>query len=143
MQKLSLIVCGLAPPLMASHPAEAGLLVSGVVGGSAAGAIRESFDGLLLGVARTTTSPSGLSIPSDGDAGGGGFGPSAGTQANGVDGTTYITAGRAGSVRPRARVELTDPSAKRQSIVVGYAKLAARVAAVTRLNLPIEQTEID
>ena len=74
-----------------------------------------------------------------------GFGPSADTQATGVDGTTYMTAGRAGSVRPRARVELTDPSAKRQSlmIAVGYAKLAAHVAALARLNLPIEQTEID
>ena len=167
MQKPSLIVYGLAllvPPLVASHPAEAGLLVGGVVGSSATGVIKESFDSLLRGGAATTSLPSGLTISSDGDAGpvsgsmlgihaasflsggnGLGFGPSAGTQATGVDGTTYMTTGRAGSVRPRARVELTDPSAKRQSlmIAVGYAKLAAHVAALARLNLPIEQTEID
>ena len=49
MQKPSLIVYGLAllvPPLVASHPAEAGLLVGGVVGSSATGAIKESFDSL-------------------------------------------------------------------------------------------------
>ena len=120
MQKPSLIVYGLAllvPPLVASHPAEAGLLVGGVVGSSATGAIKESFDSLAPGGATTTTLPSGLTMSWDGDAGpvsgsvlgihaapylsggnGLGFGPSAGTQANGVDGTTYMTAGSAGSV---------------------------------------------
>ena len=71
----------------------------------------------LPGSTATTTLPSGLTISYDGDAGpvsgsapnvyaapdlsggnGLGFGPSGSTQANGVDGTTYITAGRAGSV---------------------------------------------
>jgi hypothetical protein len=119
MQKPSLIVCGLAllvPPLVASHPAEAGLLVGGVVGGSSTGAIEETFDSLLPGGTATTTLPSGLTISWAGDAGpvsgsglnhaapyllggnGLGFGPSGGTQANGVDGTTYITADNAGSV---------------------------------------------
>ena len=120
MQKPSLIVCGLAllvPPLVASHPAEAGLLVGGVVGGSSTGAIKETFDSLLPGGTATTTLPSGLTISWDGDAGpvsgnvlsihaapylsggnGLGFGPSGGTQANGVDETTYIAADGAGSV---------------------------------------------
>ena len=120
MRKSSLIVYGLAllvPPLMASLPAEAGLLVSDVVGGSSTGAIRESFDSLSSGNDATTTLPSGLRISYDGDAGpvsgsvpdinaapylsggnGLGFGPSGSTQANGVDGTTYITAGSTGSV---------------------------------------------
>jgi hypothetical protein len=120
MQKLSQIVCGLALlvlPLLVSHPAEAGLLVGGVVGSSATGAVKESFDGLLPGGATPTTLPSGLTISGDGDAGpvsgnvlgihaapylsggnGIGFGPSGGTQANGVDETIYITVDGAGSV---------------------------------------------
>jgi hypothetical protein len=120
MQKPSLIVYGLAllmPPLMASHPAKAGLLVSGVVGGSPTGAIQENFDSLVPGGTAPTTLPSGLTMSWDGDAGpvsgsvlsihaapylsggnGLGFGPSGGAQANGVDPTTYMTAGSAGSV---------------------------------------------
>ena len=120
MKRPSLILCVLVllvPPLVASHPAEAGLLVGGVVGGSSTGAIKETFDSLLPGGAAMTTLPSGLTISSDGNAGpvsgsvpnvhaapflsggnGVGFGPSAGTQASGVDGTTYITVGSAGSV---------------------------------------------
>ena len=120
MQKPSLLVYGFAllvPPLLASHPAEAGLLVGGVVGSSATGAIKESFDSLLPGGGAATTMPSGLTMSWDGNAGpvsenvlgihaapylsggnGVGFGPSGGTQANGVDGTTYMTAGSAGSV---------------------------------------------
>jgi hypothetical protein len=110
----------LVPPLVASCPAEAGLLVSGVVGGSSTGAIQESFDSLFPGNEATTTLPSGLTLSYDGDAGpvsgsipnieaapflsggnGLGFGPSGSTQANGVDGTTYITAGQDGSVTLR------------------------------------------
>ncbi len=119
MQKPALIVYGLAllvPPLVASDPAEAGLLVGGVVGGSSTGAIKETFDSLAPGGAATMTLPSGLTMSWDGDAGpvsgsvlihaapyllggnGVGFGPSGGTQANGTDGTTYITARPGGSV---------------------------------------------
>jgi hypothetical protein len=70
--KTSPIVYGLAllvPPLVASPPAEAGLLVGGVVGSSATGAIKESFDSLAPGGAATTTLPSGLTMSWDGDAG--------------------------------------------------------------------------
>jgi hypothetical protein len=120
MKKPSLIVYGwvlLVPALIASHPADAGLQVNGVVGGSSTGAIQETFDSLVPGDRTTITLPSGLTISYDGDAGpvsgsmpgihaapylsggnGLGFGPSGGTQANDVDGTTYITAGGAGSV---------------------------------------------
>jgi hypothetical protein len=120
MRKSSLIVYGLAllvPALVASHPAEAGLLISDVVGGSSTGAIEETFDSLVPGGTAPTTLPSGLSLSYDGDAGpvsgsvpnidaapylssgnGLGFGPSGSTQANGVDGTTYIAAGHGGSV---------------------------------------------
>ena len=110
MQKTTIIAYGLAllvSPLMASHPSEAGLLISGAVGGSSTGTIRESFDAFLAGDATTTTLPSGLTISSDGDAGpvsgsapdiyaapylsggnGLGFGPGGGTQADGADKTT-------------------------------------------------------
>ena len=72
MQKPALLVYGLAllvPPLVASLPAEAGLLVGGVVGSSATGAIKESFDSLAPGGDATTTLPSGLTMSWDGDAG--------------------------------------------------------------------------
>ena len=120
MQKSTPIAYGLAlviSPFMAFHPAKAGLVVSSVVGGSPTGAIEETFDSLAPGSSATTTLPSGLVISSDGDAGpvsgnafgihaapylsgGNGlrFGPGGGTQANGVDGTTYIFADNSGSV---------------------------------------------
>jgi hypothetical protein len=101
----------------APHPSSAGLIISGVVGGSSTGAIQENFDSLFPGNDAPTTLPSGITIYYVGDAGpvsgsvpdinaapylsggnGLGFGPSGSTQANGVDGTTYITAGSAGSV---------------------------------------------
>jgi hypothetical protein len=105
------------PAIGAPQPSSAGLMISGVVGGSSTGAIQETFDSLVPDSIAATTLPSGLTISYDGDAGpvsgsapnvyaapdlsggnGLGFGPSGTTQANGVDGTTYITAGRAGSV---------------------------------------------
>jgi hypothetical protein len=120
VKKPFLIVYGwalLVPALIASHPADADLLVNGVVGGSSTGAIQETFDSLVPGDRTTTTLPSGLTISYDGDAGpvsgtmpgihaapylsggnGLGFGPSGSSQANGVDGTPYIAAGGVGSV---------------------------------------------
>jgi hypothetical protein len=106
----------LGPTIGASQPSSAGLMISGVVGGSSTGAIQETFDSLAPGGTAPTTLPSGLKISYDGDAGpvsgsvptdaapylsggnGLGFGPSGSSQANGVDGTTYIAAGRGGSV---------------------------------------------
>jgi hypothetical protein len=101
----------------APQPSLAGLIVSGVVGGASSGAIQENFDSLVPGDDAPTTLAFGLTIYSAGDAGpvsgsvpnvyaapdlsggnGLGFGPSGSAQANGVDGTTYITAGQAGSV---------------------------------------------
>ena len=120
MQKSTPIAYGLAilvSPFMAFHQAKAGLVVSSVVGGSSTGAIEETFDSLVPGSSATTILPSGLVISSDGDAGpvsgnafgihaapylsggnGLGFGPGGGTQANGVDGTTYIFVDGSGSV---------------------------------------------
>ena len=105
------------PAIGAPQPSSASLIISGVAGGSSTGAIRESFDSLSPGNDALTTLPSGLTLSYDGDAGpvsgsvpniaaapylsggnGLGFGPSGSTQANGVDGTTYVTAGQGGSV---------------------------------------------
>jgi hypothetical protein len=101
----------------APQPSSAGLIISGAVGGSSTGVIEENFNSLVPGNVAPTTLSSGLAIFFGGDAGpvsgsapdiyaapylsggnGLGFGPSGSTQANGVDGTTYVTAGQDGSV---------------------------------------------
>jgi hypothetical protein len=105
------------PAIGTPQPSSASLMINGVVGGSSTGAIQESFDSLVPGDGTPTTLPSGLTLSYDGDAGpvsgsvpnidaapflsggnGLGFGPSGTTQANGVNGTTYITAGWDSSV---------------------------------------------
>ena len=141
MRKPSLIVYGLAllvPPLAASHPAEAGILVNGVVGGSSTGAIQETFDSLVPGDDTPTTLAFGLTIYSDGDAGpvsgsvpnvyaapdlsggnGLGFGPSSSTQTNGVDGTTSSPLARPARSRCSSRpLRLTSASCGARSTAI-------------------------
>jgi hypothetical protein len=112
---LSLVVAAAA--CLAAPDANAGLVVSGSVGGAPTGVVKENFDALTPGTAATTLLPSGIVISYRPDAqavsgsssglyaapflsggNGLGFGSGGSTQPGGADATTYITSGSYGSV---------------------------------------------
>jgi hypothetical protein len=111
---LALVAAGIGVP----GPVDASLAVSAAVGGTpTTGSIEENFDSLLPGTTAATIFPSGVTISFDGNAqaisgsvaglyaapflsgsNGLGFGPNGSNQSTGLDGSTYVYAGYAGSV---------------------------------------------
>jgi hypothetical protein len=105
------------PAMGISKPVNAGLAISSMVGGGPIGTIEENLDSLAPGTTATTVLPSGITISFSGNgqavsgsvgglyaspylSGGDGveFGPSGSAQSNGLDASTYLTAGSSGSV---------------------------------------------
>jgi hypothetical protein len=114
-----------------SGTAEAGLLVSGSVGGAPNGVIKENFDTLIPGNVTTTLVPSGITVAFQPDgqptigtnsglyaapflsgSNGFGFGSLGGNQPDGVDATPYLTTGSTGAFGG-ASVTLTLPGLER------------------------------
>jgi hypothetical protein len=99
-----------------SRHVEASLVISSAVGDAPSGAITENFDSLPVGTSSMTMLPSGMTISFDGasravsgsvaslyaapflsGSNGLGFGASGGNQSNGMDASTYVAVGKAGS----------------------------------------------
>jgi hypothetical protein len=111
--------------------AQAGLVVSGSVGGAPNGVIKENFDSLIPGNTATTILPSGITVafqpdgqPTSGTSSGLyaapflsgnnglGFGPLGTNQPDGADATPYLTTGSTGAFGG-ASVTLTLPGLER------------------------------